>query len=296
MSAIADALPVDPAAFEYVCRLVMDRSGICLGPDKQYLVHLRITPVARAAGFPDLNEYLARLRQYPSGPQHTAVVEAMTTNETSFFRDIAPFEALRQQVLPELIRARGPQGRLRIWCAASSTGQEPYSLAMMIRHHFPQCCDRVEILATDIAQSVLAVARAGRFSQFEVNRGLPAPMLVKYFTQEGAEWQIEESIRRMVDFRPLNLITDWPQMQPFDIVLIRNVMIYFNQDAKKSILQKIRRVLNRDGYLFLGTSETTMGLDDTYHRTTCGKAVCYQPQKPPAAPAGPAGRPVRAAA
>ena len=296
MSALADAPSVDPAAFEYVCRLVMDRSGICLGPDKQYLVHLRITPVARAAGFPDLNEYLARLRQYPSGPQHTAVVEAMTTNETSFFRDIAPFEALRQQVLPELIRVRGQHGRLRIWCAASSTGQEPYSLAMMIRHYFPQMCDRVEILATDIAQSVLSVARAGRFSQFEVNRGLPAPMLVKYFTQEGSEWQIQEPIRRMVDFRPLNLIADWPQMPPFDIVLIRNVMIYFANDAKKAILQKIRRVLNRDGYLFLGASETTMGLDDTYHRTTCGKAVCYQPQKPPVGPTAPVSLPIRVAA
>jgi chemotaxis protein methyltransferase CheR len=285
MSFVTTAPAIETTAFNYVCRLVFERSGICLSSEKQYLVQLRIMPLARAAGFTDLSQYLNRLRQLPFGQPHTDVIEAMTTNETSFFRDVAPFEALRQHILPEVLRKRPPTARIRIWCAACSTGQEPYSISMMVRQHFPQLVDRLEIHATDLANSVLTVAKAGRFSQLEVNRGLPAPMLLRYFSQEGTEWQLNSDIRKMVEFRPVNLIEAWPLMRSFDIIFIRNVMIYFDAETKRGILRKTRQVLNPDGFLFLGSAETTMGLDESYHRQTMGKAVCYRPQKPDPVPA-----------
>lgn len=270
---------IHPGMFEYICRLVMDRSGICLGADKHYLVQLRLAPLARLAGFTSVNEYAARLKQTASGPQHTAVIEAMTTNETSFFRDVAPFDALAQHILPKLARDRGPSSRIRIWCAACSTGQEPYSIAMMIHQKLPQLADRVEILATDLANSVLAVAKNGRFSQLEVNRGLPAPMLLRYFKQEGNEWQISDQIRRMVNFRAMNLVEAWGPMPSFDVILLRNVMIYFNTETKRGIFRRVRQALQPDGVLFLGAAETTIGLDDAFCRNTVGRAVCYS-QRP----------------
>jgi len=264
------------ATFDVVSRMLVEQSGIALGPDKGYLVQLRLGPLAKAAGCATIDEYVAALPRTPNSPRHTAIIEAMTTNETSFFRDVSPFDALRQTVLPELLKKRGDTARIRIWCGAASTGQEPYSIAMIIREHFPQLLKgRVEILATDLATSILTVARAGRFSQLEVNRGLPAPLLVKYFRQEGTEWLLSEDVKRMVDFRPMNLITPWPAMAPFDIIFLRNVMIYFKVEVKRGILQKVRRVLSPDGHLFLGAAETTMGLDDSFQRKAVGRASCY---------------------
>jgi chemotaxis protein methyltransferase CheR len=263
------------ATFDRVCRLLVEHSGIALGPDKGYLVQLRLGPLARAAGCASIDEFVAALPRTPNSPRHTAIIEAMTTNETSFFRDVSPFDALRQTILPELVKKR-ETGRIRIWCGAASTGQEPYSIAMIIREHFPQLLKgRVEIVATDLATSILTLARAGRYSQLEVNRGLPAPLLIKHFRQEGTEWLISDEIKRMVDFRPLNLVAPWPVMQPFDIVFLRNVMIYFTIETKRAILRKMRQVLDPAGHLFLGAAETTMGIDDSFQRKAVGRASCY---------------------
>lgn len=265
-----------PATFDAVCRLLAEHSGIALGPDKGYLVQLRLGPLARAAGLASIDEYVAGLSRTPNSPRHTAIIEAMTTNETSFFRDVSPFDALKQTLLPELIK-RKETGRVRIWCGAASTGQEPYSIAMIIKEHFPQLKGRVDILATDLATSVLTLAKAGRYSQLEVNRGLPAPLLIKNFRQEGTEWILSDEIKRMVDFRPLNLVTPWPSMQPFDIIFLRNVMIYFTIETKRAILRKMRSVLDPQGHLFLGAAETTMGIDDSFQRKAVGRASCYSP-------------------
>jgi len=283
------SLPPAPssATFDVVSRMLVEQSGIALGPDKGYLVQLRLGPLAKAAGCATIDAYVAGLPR--NGSRQTAIIEAMTTNETSFFRDVSPFDALRQTVLPELLKKRGDSARIRIWCGAASTGQEPYSIAMIIREHFPQLLKgRVEILASDLAASILTIARAGRFSQLEVNRGLPAPLLVKYFRQDGNEWLLSDDIKRMVEFRPMNLITPWPAMAPFDIIFLRNVMIYFKVEVKRGILQKIRRVLQPDGHLFLGAAETTMGLDDSFQRKAVGRASCYCAGPTGTAPSTPA--------
>ncbi|MGC3991567.1 MAG: protein-glutamate O-methyltransferase CheR [Chthoniobacteraceae bacterium] len=262
------------ASFDYICKMVYDHSGIALGADKHYLVQLRIAPLAKAAGHSNIDAFVGALQRGPVNGHRTSIVEAMTTNETSFFRDLSPFEALRQHLLPELVKKRGTQP-IRIWCGACSTGQEPYSIAMIIHQHFRQLVGRVQIVATDLANTVLTIAKAGRYSQFEVNRGLPAPLLIKYFEQVGNEWHLSDEIKRMVTFQPMNLVSAWPLMDSFDLVFLRNVMIYFTVETKREILRKIRGVLRKDGHLFLGSSETTMGLDNAFQRVSAGKAICY---------------------
>lgn len=262
--------------FGYVRDLVRKRSAIVLETEKNYLVESRLQPLARQEGFPSIAELVARLRTGGSGELHSKVVEAMTTNETSFFRDLQPFEAVRKVILPELIAKRATSP-LRIWCAACSTGQEPFSVAMLLAEYFPQLANgEVKILATDLSTQVLEKARSGCFNQIEVNRGLPAAFLMKYFDRHGLNWQLKESIRRMIEFRPLNLIETWPVLLPMDIVFMRNVLIYFDVQTKKNILGKVRRVLHPDGYLFLGGAETTTNLDDLYVRTEVEKASIYR--------------------
>src|SRR5690348_7230774 len=189
------------------------------------------------------------------------VVEAMTTNETSFFRDVHPFETLRTKVLPELVQVRGPGRALRIWCAAASTGQEPYSIAMLLREHFPAAAATVQLVATDINRAVLARAQSGVFRQLEVNRGLPAAMLIKYFEKSGLDWQLKPEIRRMVTFAEANLLEQWPIVGEQDIVFMRNVLIYFDVPTKRRILARVREAMANDGVLFLGGAETTTGID-----------------------------------
>jgi chemotaxis protein methyltransferase CheR len=201
----------------------------------------------------------------------------LATNETSFFRDHHPFEALRKSVIPTLIRNRSNVRQLNIWCAASSTGQEPYSLALLFREHFPELAGwKVSLLASDISQEVLTRAREGRFNQIEVNRGLPATLLVKHFKQHGTTWQLNEDIRRMVDFTIINLARPWPALPRMDLILIRNVMIYFEVETKKSILSRMARLLRPDGYLLLGGSETTFNLDNSFRRVEELKSGFYQ--------------------
>lgn len=266
-----------PADFEFVCRLVRDGSAIVLDAGKEYLVESRLLPIARELRLDSVGAFIGRLRTGPDHGLYTRVIEAMVTTETTFFRDHHPFETLRTTVLPELIRRRAADRQLDVWFAASSTGQEPYSFALLVREHFPQLTGwRLNLTATDLSGEVLSRARAGRYSQIEVNRGLPATVLVKYFRQTGAVWELTADVRRAVEFREMNLARPWPPMPRLDLVFLRNVMIYFDVDTKKAILGRVARLLRPDGYLLLGGAETTMNLDDSFRRAAELKGGFYQ--------------------
>lgn len=273
-------MALSSADFDFVRSLVLKRSAIVLEDEKRYLAETRLCGLARREGYTSLEALVNVLRNGPNNGLQTKVVEAMTTNETSFFRDVHPFDALRQIVLPQLIRARAPERRLHIWCAASSTGQEPYSICMLLREYFSELANwNVNIVATDLCTDVLEKARAGRYTQLEVNRGLPAAMLAKYFTKQGLEWCVQDGIRGMVEYRVLNLIEPWPMMPSTDILLLRNVLIYFSVETKRQILAKVRKVLRPDGYLFLGGAETTLNLDDRFERLEFARSGCYRLRK-----------------
>jgi len=264
--------------FEYVCRFVRDRSAIVLDAGKEYLVESRLGPLAARLQLGSVADLIGRLRTGRDAALGTRVIEAMVTNETLFFRDVQPFDTLRRTVLPELIRRRAGERRLDVWCAACSTGQEPYSLAILLREYFPALAAwRVGILATDLSAEVLGRAREGRYTQLEVNRGLPAALLLKYFRQHAAVWELADDVRRMVEFRELNLVREWPPLPRFDLVFLRNVMIYFDVDTKKAILGRVARVLRPDGHLLLGAAESTINLDDTFRRAEELKGGFYQP-------------------
>jgi chemotaxis protein methyltransferase CheR len=270
-------MAVTRADFDYLSKLVREQSAIVLEPGKEYLVESRLIPLARKEGFDSLGSLVASLRASKFNGIHRKVVEAMTTNETTFFRDLQPFEVLKQIVLPALIEKRSAERRLNIWSAASSSGQEPYSLAMLLREHFPALASwDIGILATDISREMLDRTREGRYNQLEVNRGLPAPLLIKYFQKQGLEWQISEELRRMIEVRELNLAAEWGRIPPIDIVLMRNVLIYFDTEMKKVILRKLRQVLSPGGYLFLGAAETTMNINDSFTRIPFEKTFYYQ--------------------
>jgi chemotaxis protein methyltransferase CheR len=255
---------VTPMDYEFLRRFLKERSGLDLSADKQYLVESRLLPLARKANLPGLPELVAKLKG-GADALTTEVVEAMTTNETFFFRDKVPFDHLRGTILPELLQARAGRRSLRIWCAASSTGQEPYSIAMCLKEMSPTLAGwRVEILATDLSQAVLEKSKSGMFSQFEVQRGLPIQMLVKYFTQTGEFWQLNADIRAMVQFRQLNLLQDFSHLGAFDIVFCRNVLIYFDQHTKIGIFNRLARLMEPDGFLVLGAAETVVGLSDAF--------------------------------
>ena len=269
-------MALDPADFAYISAFIRESSAIILESGKEYLVDSRLMPIVREEGLASIAALVVQLRKRPLNGLHARVVEAMTTNETSFFRDVAPFDGVRLRILPDLITRRTAERRLRIWCAAASSGQEPYSLAMLILEHFPVLANwDVKIVATDISRNILQRCKTGRYSQFEVNRGLPAPMLVKYFEHAGKEWSIKESVRKLVQFEEMNLIRPWKGLPNCDIVFMRNVLIYFDVPTKKDILGKIRRVMRPDGYLFLGSAETTMNIDSHFTRVPLEKSSCY---------------------
>jgi len=253
---------VTPSDYEYLRKVLKERSGLDLSADKQYLVESRLAPLARRSGLSGISELVQKMKG--SADALTAeVVEAMTTNETFFFRDKIPFDHLRL-VLPGLIQARAARRSLRIWCAASSTGQEPYSIAMILKETPGLAGWRTEIVATDLSLAVLEKAKAGLFSQFEVQRGLPIHMLVKYFRQNGELWQINADIRAMVQHRQFNLLHDFSQLGTFDVIFCRNVLIYFDQDTKASIFARMSKVLERDGVLALGAAESVVGITDAF--------------------------------
>ncbi|MFN7967496.1 MAG: protein-glutamate O-methyltransferase CheR [Acidobacteriota bacterium] len=268
-------MPISPAQTAFVQALVHKRAAIVLDPSKQYLLETRLGALAAEQGFPCADELIKASRDRL--PLQSQIIEALTTNETSFFRDLRPFECLREAVLPGLIRARAARRELRIWSAACSTGQEPYSLSMMIHEHFPELCTwPVRILATDIAAHVLARAKAGRYRTLEVNRGLPAQMLVKYFDRDGVDWEIKPTIKRLVEFSALNLVGPWPATLRPDIVLLRNVLIYFDLPTKRKILERIRGQIAPDGLLLLGAAETVLSIDDAWERVPFEKTAYYR--------------------
>ncbi len=260
-------------AFDFVATLVRQRSAIQLERGKEYLVESRLAPLARTAGATDVDSYVRALRNDVT--KHDLVVEALTTNETSWFRDANPFAVLHTTVVPELV-GRGRRD-FRIWSAACSSGQEPYSIAMTFSEHFPAL--RPQIIATDLSELMLDRGRAGEYTQLEINRGLPAPMLVKYFERTGATFQITPSIRNQVHFRHHNLLEPAPLGGPFDIVFLRNVLIYFDVETKRDVLRRVRMSMAPDGYLFLGAAETTIGVDETWERIQVGNTSIYRPRE-----------------
>jgi chemotaxis protein methyltransferase CheR len=268
-------MTISPEDFDFVRKLICDEAGIVLESGKEYLVESRLTPLTKGRG--ESVSGLVTLLRRGDGALRRSVVEAMTTNETMFFRDIEPFEVLRKHVVPKLVEARSATRELRFWYGASSTGQEPYSVVMLLLEHFPQIAGwNITHFATDINLDVLERARQGRYTQFEINRGLPAAFLVKYFEKQGLWWHVKPEVRDRVRFEQLNLVKPWAPMPAFDVIMLRNVMIYFDVEAKKQILSKIRRMLKRDGHLFLGGAETTMGLDEGFQRMQFERAGCYR--------------------
>ena len=258
----------------YLRQHVYQGSGIVLDTEKQYLMEARLAPILRERGLASLNELCDVLRSTTSTPLHAQVVEAMTTNETYFFREPAHYDALRQTILPELMGQRAATRKLTCWSAASSAGQEAYSLAMMLLEMGLQNWN-IDILGTDLCSRVLKQAQAGRYTQLEVNRGLPATLLLKYFRRVGLEWELKDEVRRMVRFKPFDLRTGMGWLGPFDVVFCRNVLIYFDLPTKKRILEEIHGSLFRGGYLLVGTTEAGLPAGDFFRRQTVGNTVVY---------------------
>jgi chemotaxis protein methyltransferase CheR len=255
---------VTPPDYEYLRKLLKDHSGLDLSTDKQYLIESRLLPLSRKCGLAGIDELVQKMKG--GSASHIAqVVEAMTTNETFFFRDKVPFEHFRETIMPEILKARAARKSIRIWCAAGSTGQEPYSLAMCLKEMSAATSGwRIEIVATDLSQEVLEKSRSGIYSQFEVQRGLPIQMLVKYFKQTGEFWQVNPELRAMVQHRQLNLLHDFSSLGTFDIIFCRNVLIYFDQDTKINIFNRLAKSMEPDGFLVLGAAETVVGLTDVF--------------------------------
>jgi chemotaxis protein methyltransferase CheR len=269
--------------FAFLRRFLLERSGLALSAEKRYLVDSRLLPLCRHRQIASITALVERLKSQRDADIERAVIEAMMTNETFFFRDRRPFELLREYALPKLLEARAASKRLRIWCAAASSGQEPYSICMVLKAMEQQLAGwNVEMLATDLAVDIIDKAKAGLYTQFEVQRGLPIQPLLKHFTQVGDMWQIAEELRAMVQFRTLNLLRDFSSLGTFDVILCRNVLIYFEPSRKSDVLQRLAARLADDGLLFLGAAETVIGLTDTFlpHPDHQGMYVLNRKQAP----------------
>ncbi len=265
-----------PSEYDYLRGYLKQQSGLVLTAEKQYLIESRLLPVARKAGLASISALVAKMKEPGQNQICEAVVEAMTTNESFFFRDKTPFEHFTDTMLPKMMEARSRERRLRIWCAAASTGQEPYSLAMCLKEAETRLAGwRIEIVGTDLSNDVLDKAKAGVYSQFEVQRGLPINHLLKYFTQNGDTWQISSTLRSMVQYRKLNLLENFSSLGQFDIVFCRNVLIYFDNPTKIDILGRISKMMPADGFLVLGAAETVVGLTDAFRPMT-DKRGLYQ--------------------
>jgi chemotaxis protein methyltransferase CheR len=263
--------------FDYIREVVRRHSAIVLDVGKEYLVESRLIPLARSEGEPSIATLVAKMRAEKNGQLTDRVIDAMTTNETSFFRDNHPFDAMQRHVLPALLEARAADRRLSIWCGASSSGQEPYSLTMLLKDALAGSPGwTASLLATDISSEMLERTRKGVYGQLEVNRGLPVAMLVKHFDKVGTSWQVKPELRAMVRTRPLNLAAPFPPIGTFDVVFLRNVLIYFDAATKRAVLQRVRQVMRPDGYLFLGGAETTLGIDDAFERVVLDRATAYR--------------------
>jgi chemotaxis protein methyltransferase CheR len=268
-------MTISPDAFTFVRELVRAESAIVLEPGKEYLVESRLVPLARTAGHPDVDAFVRELSTRRNPATLRLVVEALTTNETSWFRDSDPFTALRQSIFPTLVKTR-PHRQIRVWAAACSSGQEPYSILMTAQDTPELAGWKVDMLATDLSQEMLDRARSGQYSQLEVNRGLPATTLVRHFERSGLSWRISPALSSQVQFRQLNLMRPFPPMGKFDVVFLRNVLIYFDLATKRDILRRVRQVMAPDGHLFLGAAEMTMGVDDAWERVPAGRSSVYR--------------------
>ncbi|MBJ7358816.1 protein-glutamate O-methyltransferase CheR [Nocardioides sp.] len=270
-------MTISVQSFRFVQELVRSESAIVLDTGKEYLVESRLAPLARTAGVADVDTYVSDVSRRRTPAAMRAVVEALTTNETSWFRDAEPFTALRNIVFPELAATRG--GRpIRVWCAACSSGQEPYSVALSALDTPQLNGAPVEVLGTDLSEEMLVRARTGEYSQLEINRGLPATTLVKHFERAGMHWRVRPEVASSVTFRTLNLIRPFPPMGRFDIVFLRNVLIYFDAPTKRDILRRVRQVLAPDGVLFLGAAEMVTGIDDGWERLPGARSSIYRPR------------------
>ena len=268
-------MTISADAFTFVRELVRAESAIVLEPGKEYLVESRLVPLARTAGHPDVDAFVKELSSRRNPATLRLVVEALTTNETSWFRDSDPFTALRQSVFPALAKTR-PNRQLRVWAAACSSGQEPYSILMTAQDTPELTGWKIDLLATDLSQEMLDRARTGQYSQLEVNRGLPATTLVRHFERSGLGWRISPALSAQVQFKQLNLMRPFPLLGKFDVVFLRNVLIYFDLATKRDILRRVRQVMAPDGHLFLGAAEMTMGVDDAWERVPAGRSSVYR--------------------
>jgi chemotaxis protein methyltransferase CheR len=269
------------ADLHFLATLLGQRSGMVVDESKEYLLASRLSPIVHEEQLGSLSELVTALRREPRGPLEAKVVEAMTINETSFFRDAHPFTALVEHVIPELLARRPAPARVTVWCGACSSGQEPYSVALALAEAAPDlvAAGRVRILATDLSPRMVARTAAGRFSQLEVNRGLPARLLVRHFTQDGRSWVIAPQLRSLVETRTLNLVEPWTRVPRCDVVFLRNVLIYFDLPTRRAVLERLRRdALAPGGYVFLGASETSARLDEGWCRRQFGRAVVFQAQ------------------
>jgi len=269
-------MPIAKDSFDIIADVVRGESAIVLNSGKEYLVEARLKPICKEEGLDSLEE-LARSLKNRSRKLVDRVVDALTTNETSFFRDQHPFDALKNHVLPRLVETRAGERKLDIWCGASSSGQEPLTIAMTIRENFPELADwRIKILATDISEEMLERCRSGLYSQLEVSRGLPARLLIKHFKKLGTRWQASEDLLSMIEYKQVNLAARLPFIPPMDIVFLRNVLIYFDSATKTKILTDVNKQLKPDGVLFLGTAESTIGLHTGFNPWTVDRTTCYR--------------------
>jgi len=265
---------ISDSSFAYVSDLARRETAMLYDPGKEYLVEARLLPLAREAGCADVDAYVLRLQV--DAAERVKALDALTINETSWFRDMSPYQAFTQLMLPQIVERRQHTRHVSIWSAACSSGQEAYSLAMLLDEHLPPGWT-AQILATDISQKMLARVDAGRYSQVEMNRGLPATSLVKYFSRNGSEWEVNDDLKKMVRTQHLNLSTSFPPLPTFDIVFIRNVLIYFDLDVKRDILRRVGQVISPDGFMLLGSSETTLDLDDHWDREAHGRVQVHRP-------------------
>ena len=270
--------------FDLYRDLLREKSGLTLTQDKCYLLDSRLTPVARKWNYPNLEGMTMALRAMPKPELIKDVVEAMTTNETSFYRDSKPFDQFRDVILPHLMKTR-PGKRVRIWCAAASTGQEPYSLAMLIKENAAKLPGwNFEIIATDIDTNVLDLARRAEYSQFEVQRGLPIQMLMKYFEQKADRWALKSDVKSMIQFKQFNLLDSMAPLGKFDIIFCRNVLIYFDRETKAKVLSNMTGLLPDDGFVILGGAETVLGITDTLKPMENTRGIYIKPNSPAAVP------------
>ena len=263
--------------FDYISKVIREECGIILEKGKEYLIETRVTPLMRHENLESIESLVKKIKSETRGDLKQALIESMITNETSFFRDIHPFEILNSKIIPELIEKRKAEEELNIWCGASSSGQEPYSLAIIIKNNFPQINTwKINFLVSDISNKNLKRCKSGIYTQLEVNRGLSPTLLARYFDRKGMEWQVKDELRQVMQFQIINLAGSWPKMLQLDLVMMRNVLIYFSLQMRKKVLGKISKLLKADGYLFLGAAETTINLDKNFERIPFNQSGCYR--------------------